>query len=97
MSPYGGWFPKLPNYSNFNSQVNNLDLVILSLLPLLLKRIDNEGMAKGIDQQVALADSFPIILCSGKRSGKITRELSDKSFCSTKNPFYYGVKMHMVV
>jgi hypothetical protein len=79
------WFPKLPNYSNFNSRLNNLDSVILSLLPLLLERIDNELIAKYIDQQVALADSFPIIPCSGKRLGKVARELSDKSFCSVKN------------
>jgi hypothetical protein len=51
---------------------------------------------KGIDEGIALADSFPVILCSGKRSGKVARELSDKSFCSTKNLYYYGVKMHMV-
>lgn len=90
------WFPDLPNYANFNSRVNNLDSVVLSLLPILLERIDNEHLIKDIDSQIALVDSFPIILCSGKRAGKVARELSDKSFCSTKNLFYYGVKMHMV-
>jgi hypothetical protein len=89
-------FPELPNYSNVNSRLNNLDLVILSLLPLLLERIGNEGLVKGIDEGIALADSFPVILCSGKRSGKVARELSDKSFRSTKNLYYYGVKMHVV-
>ena len=77
-------FPELPNYSNVNSRLNNLDLVILSLLPLLLERIGNEGLVKGIDEGIALADSFSVILCSGKRSGKVARELSDKSFCSVK-------------
>lgn len=90
------WFPNLPNYANFNSRLNNLDSAVLSLLPLLLKHIDNEHIIKNIDSQIALVDSFPIILCSGKRAGKVARELSDKSFCSTKNLFYYGVKMHMV-
>jgi hypothetical protein len=90
------WFPDLPNYANFNSRLNNLGSAVLSLLPLLLKYIDNEHLIKDIDSQIALVDSFPIILCSGKRAGKVARELSDKSFCSTKNLFYYGVKMHMV-
>ncbi len=43
-----------------------------------------------------MIDSYPIMLCSGKRSGKITKKLSDKSYCATKNTYYYGVKMHMV-
>jgi hypothetical protein len=90
------WFPDLPNYANFNSRLNNLDSAVLSLLPLLLKYIDNEHIINRIDSQIALIDSFPIILCPGKRAGKIARELSDKSFCSTKNLFYYGVKVHMV-
>ncbi|MFB0908874.1 MAG: hypothetical protein QMB03_11485 [Spirosomataceae bacterium] len=55
------------------------------MLPLLLERIGNEGLVKGIDEGIALADSFSVILCSGKRSGKVARELSDKSFCSVKN------------
>jgi hypothetical protein len=90
------WFPELPNYPNFNSRLNNLDSAILSLLPLLLERIDREGIVKGINQQITLVDSFPVILCSGNRSDKVTPELSYKSFCSTKNLFYYGVKMHTV-
>jgi hypothetical protein len=73
-----------------------LDSAVLSLLPLLLKHIDNEHMINHIDSLTALIDSFPIILCSGKRAGKVARELSDKSFCSTKTLFYYGVKVHMV-
>jgi hypothetical protein len=91
------WFPDLPNYANFNSRLNNLDSAVLSLLPLLLKHIDNKHIINHIDSQIALIDSFPIILCSGKRAGKVARELSDKGFCSTKNLFYYGVKVHMVI
>ncbi len=39
-------------------------------------------------------DSFPIITCNGKRKGKVARELTDKTYNSTKNLWYYGVKLH---
>jgi hypothetical protein len=30
----------------------------------------------------------------GKRKGKVAKEITDKSFCSTKNLWYYDVKLH---
>lgn len=41
-------------------------------------------------------DSMPIITCSGKRIGKVARELTDKGYCSTKGMYYYGLKMHLL-
>jgi hypothetical protein len=90
------WFPKLPNYSNFNARINALNPALLALVPIILQDIESQGIVKGISQDMVLVDSYPIILCSGKRQGKVAPELSDKSFCSTKNLYYYGVKMHMV-
>ena len=49
-----------------------------------------------MDNQKALVDAFPILLCSGKRKGKVAPELSDKSFCATKGIYYFGVKLHAV-
>jgi hypothetical protein len=37
---------------------------------------------------------MPIITCSGKRSGKVAPEITDKDYCSTKSMYYYGVKLH---
>ncbi len=37
---------------------------------------------------------MPIITCSGKRNGKVAKELTDKGYCSTKSLYYYGVKLH---
>jgi len=37
---------------------------------------------------------MPIITCSGKRKGKIAKDLADKGYCSTKNMYYFGVKLH---
>ena len=42
----------------------------------------------------SLLDSMPIITCSGKRKGKVAKELTDKGYCSTKSLYYYGVKLH---
>ena len=39
---------------------------------------------------------MPIITCSGKRSGKVAPELTDKGYCSTKKLHYYGVKLHAI-
>lgn len=39
---------------------------------------------------------MPIITCSGKRSGKVASELTDKGFCSTKGIYYYGLKLHLL-
>jgi len=39
---------------------------------------------------------MPIITCSGKRKGKVARELCDKGYISTKGMFFYGVKLHAI-
>lgn len=57
-----------------------------------LKSIDNQL----INEEISLVDSLPIMLCSGKRQGKVAPELSDKTFCATKGIFYFGVKLHIV-
>lgn len=91
------WFPNLPAYANFNARLNFLENAFLSLVPMLLKDIENQGLIKGIVENVSLIDSLPIILCKGKRQGKVAKEFADKTYCASKNMFYYGVKLHMVV
>ncbi len=86
------WFPNLPNYANFNTRLNNLSSVMNGIIAMILESIDFQD----INSQRSLIDSFPIMLCSGKRKGKVARELSDKSFCATKGLYYFGVKLHAV-
>ncbi|NJO93134.1 MAG: transposase [Chloroflexia bacterium] len=45
-------------------------------------------------QDFSLLDSMPIVTCSGKRSPKVALEITDKSYCSTKKPLLYGLKLH---
>jgi hypothetical protein len=89
------WFPDLPNYSNYNSRINRLSDSMTALVAKILddiQIIDNEH----IINDVLLVDSLPIMLCSGKRQGVVAPELSEKSYCSTKGLFYFGVKLHTV-
>jgi Transposase DDE domain len=90
------WFPNLPNYANFNVRLNQLQAVILGILPILLQFIENQHIVKNIQEDILLIDAFPIMLCSGKRNGKVATQIADKTYCASKNAWYYGVKMHTV-
>lgn len=90
------WFPNLPTYAVFNTRLNQLHSCILGFLTILLQHIENESIVKNIKEDILLVDAFPIMLCSGKRKGKVATEISDKTFCATKGIYYYGVKMHTV-
>ena len=87
------WFPDLPAYANFNSRLNNLSPALPYLAEQMLKdvqSIENQD----IDKDISLIDSLPIMLCSGKRQGKVAPELSEKSYCATKGIYYFGLKLH---
>lgn len=84
------WFPKLPSYSAFNYRINRLSEAFTHLVSPLL----TEFMPKDCSSEKSLLDSMPIITCSGKRTGKVAPELTDKGYCSTKGMYYYGVKLH---
>ncbi len=87
------WFPDLPAFANFNSRLNNLS----PALPYLVEQMLHEVQSienQDIDKDISLIDSLPIMLCSGKRRGKVAPELSEKSYCATKGVYYFGLKLH---
>jgi len=86
------WFPDLPSYTAFNTRLNRLPAAFKQLCSLLLPQ-DLPGDAR---EDFSLLDSMPIITCSGKRKGKVAKEITDKGFCSTKSLYYYGMKLHML-
>jgi hypothetical protein len=86
------WFPKLGSYQAFNNRLNKLGGAFTRLVEMLLSEFQPEDCC--LDQ--SLLDSMPIITCSGKRSGKVAREITDKGFCSTKGIYYYGLKLHLL-
>ena len=89
------WFPNLPAYANFNTRLNNLGSSIQYLVGLMLTKIQLDER-QYIEEEISLLDSMPIMLCSGKRQGKVAPELSEKSFCATKGLYYFGVKLHAI-
>ncbi len=84
------WFPLLPSYEAFNMRINRLSEAFRNLAQALLSGYCPENC----DLHTSLMDSLPIITCSGKRNPSVAREITDKGFCSTKNMYYYGVKLH---
>ena len=87
------WFPKLPSYQAFDARLNNLSAAWQELTVILL----SEHTPTDCDLENSLVDSFPIVTCKGRnRKAKVAREIVDKGFCSTKNMFYYGLKLHLL-
>lgn len=84
------WFSGLGSYQAFNHRINRLSNVMNTLVGILL----NEFTPKECSTKFSVLDSMPIVTCSGKRSGKVAPEITDKGFCSTKSMYYYGMKLH---
>jgi len=84
------WFPKLPSYVAFVNRLNRLGEAFKFLCSLLLC-VQLPGNYRNDYSDL---DSMPIITCSGKRTAKVAKEITDKGFRSTKGMFYYGLKLH---
>jgi hypothetical protein len=84
------WFPALPSYQAFNNRLNRLS----EGFKAVAAHSFDTCLPAECTMDVSLADSFPIITCSGKRKGKVATEITDKGYCSTKSLFYYGLKLH---
>jgi hypothetical protein len=84
------WFPKLPSYKAFNNRINRLSEAFRLLTDSLLQT----HQPSDCSAQESLLDSLPVITCSGKRTGKVAPELTDKGYCSTKSLYYHGLKLH---
>jgi hypothetical protein len=86
------WFPKLPSYQAFNNRVNRLGEVFRQMSAELISGFIPEEA----ERKMCLVDSLPVIICSGKRRSKVAKEISAKGYCSTKNLWYYGLKIHVL-
>ena len=86
------WFPKLPSYQGFVNRLNRLSETFKTLSILLFTSFTPNDC----DRDISLTDSLPIVICKGKnRKAKVAREIVDKGYCSTKNMYYYGLKLHL--
>ena len=85
------WFPKLPSYQTFNLRLNRLG----EAFRVLSQRLISSFMPADCDNGVSLVDSLPIVTCAGRnRKAKVAPEITSKGYCSTKNMYYHGVKLH---
>lgn len=85
------WFPDLPSYQGFNYRLNRLEGALPLLLGLLSEQL---RPVHGFRSKDLLIDSVPIMLCKGKRQGKIAPEMAAKTYSSSKGTYYYGLKLH---
>ena len=87
------WFPKLPSYQAFNNRLNRLSDAFKTLaVGLITCNIPDD-----CDLKTSLIDSMPIVTCKGRnRKAKVAREIVDKGWCSTKNMYYFGLKLHLL-
>ena len=85
------WFPKLPSYQTFNYRLN----LLTEAFKVLSQRLIDSFIPKDCDLETSLVDSMPIITCAGRnRVSKVAPEITNKGYCSTKNQYYYGLKLH---
>ncbi len=90
------WFPRLPTYANFNARLNAMGSAVMALVPLVLQSTEFQNNPENLSELMILTDSLPVMLCSGKRQGRVAPELSDKGYCASKGVYYYGVKLHVM-
>jgi len=86
------WFPKLPSYQAFNNRLNNL----YGCFELIIDSVDQQAVLQIAFRSEKVIDSMPIIVANNKRSSRarVAKEICSKGFCSSKNMYYYGVKLH---
>ncbi len=85
------WFPKLLSYQTFDLRLNRLDEAFW----VLSSRLISSFMPDDCDRGISLVDSLPVITCAGRnRKAKMALEITFKGYCSTKNMYYYGMKLH---
>ena len=85
------WFPNLPSYQTFNYRLNWMNGAINELV----KHLITFFKPTDCDSMTLLIDSMPIITCAGKnKTGKVATESGTKIYYSTKNMYYWGLKLH---
>ncbi len=84
------WFLYLPFYHTLNYQLNIVNQVINEFVKHLITSFKPEDC----DNITSLIDSIPIVACIGKnRIGNVATEITAKGYCSTKNMYYFGLKI----
>jgi hypothetical protein len=94
---FSDWFPDLPMQKSYNRRPGRLSAVFAPLVEGALSEI---GCTKTRNEVVRIADSMPIMLAKGQRASQATvasDRLASVGYCSSKDTFFHGVKLHLVV
>jgi hypothetical protein len=94
---FSEWFPDLPSYQSYNRRLNRLSTVFASLVEEALSMVDSE---KTSGETLRITDSMPIMLAKGQRAPQAevaSDRLASVGYCSSKDTFFHGVKLHLVV
>lgn len=88
------WFPDLPSYQAFNARLNRMTTVF----PALIEDVLRIGEKTGVDFDISVLDSAPIVVANGQRSqvARVATEFCNKAKCSSKQMYYYGAKLHLL-
>ena len=90
-----GYIPNMLSESRFIRRLNSIDTEIFKAIFFTMAKAFK---AINIEREFAI-DSFPIPVCANVRIDrcKIYHEKEYKGFCASKQEFFYGIKVHMLV
>lgn len=93
---FSDWFPDLPSYQAFNRRLNELAEPLKILVFELMAKLAQEN--EFFTGQDGVIDSMPIMLAVRSRSytAKVAADQANQSYCSSKDIYYHGVKMHIL-
>jgi hypothetical protein len=88
------WFPDLLSYGGYVRCLNRLSAAFAPLTEAAIAEVNSEEVI----ETLRIADSFPVMTAKEKRftQAKVAPQIADKGYCSSKDTFYHGVKMHVV-
>ena len=91
------WFPLLPSYEGYLSRLNALNMLFPELTNFLLKK-DKFNTTIHSSINITLVDSLPIMLTKASRAYKCktANDISSVGYCSSKETYYYGLKLHLI-
>ena len=90
------WFPHLCSYGAYVQRLNNLCDIFPYLFEKTLLKCHRNCPYPLLD--ALLLDSMPVIIANAKRSSsaKVANNFANKGYCSSKDIWYYGVKLHIL-
>ena len=87
------WFPLLPSYQALNDRLNKLHCCF----EILVQSVGLKALERLELKNEKVIDSVPIIVTGKSRSSsaKVAPQLCSKGYCSSKQMYYYGLKLHV--